>query len=84
MSSCSNTKFDFLFPYVFVVSFTNFDDVKLQGSSSQNDGGRLEYFKDSQWHTVCSAGFDQDEANLVCRRLGYSSAERYGNATSLE
>ena len=33
--------------------------------------GRLEVAFDGEWGTVCSNGFDDREAKVVCRRLGF-------------
>ena len=33
--------------------------------------GRVEVFQDKGWSTVCSEGWDSDDAKVVCRMLGY-------------
>ncbi len=45
-------------------------EVRLVGISS-NSSGRLEVFHNDQWGTVCSDGFDNRDAAVVCRQLGY-------------
>ena len=33
--------------------------------------GRVEFFHDDQWGTVCNNNFDTVDAQVVCRQLGY-------------
>ncbi|XP_070550976.1 scavenger receptor cysteine-rich domain-containing protein DMBT1-like [Ptychodera flava] len=46
-------------------------DVRLVNGKTLNKG-RLEIFHGVSWGTVCDDGFDEDEAKIVCRQLGYS------------
>ncbi|XP_022096153.1 scavenger receptor cysteine-rich domain superfamily protein-like isoform X2 [Acanthaster planci] len=43
--------------------------VRLSGGSS----GFVEFFHDGQWWRVCGHGWDQNDASVVCRQLGYHS-----------
>ena len=52
--------------------------AELDGS-----GGRLEIYLRGEWGTVCDDGFEQTEADIACRQLGFSSALRYGSVTTL-
>ncbi|MCB9540417.1 MAG: scavenger receptor cysteine-rich domain-containing protein [Myxococcales bacterium] len=39
--------------------------------------GRLEIHLESEWGTVCDEGFDQVDADVACRQLGYPGAESF-------
>ena len=52
--------------------------LRLAGSSISGQG-RLEIYLRGQWGTVCDDGFDFNDADTVCRQLGYSSAANRGN-----
>ncbi len=45
--------------------------VRFRSSSAI---GRLEIFLKGEWGTVCSDGFGSVEANIACRKLGYTSS----------
>ncbi|XP_071478253.1 uncharacterized protein [Diadema antillarum] len=50
--------------------------VRLVGGSNEREG-RVEILCDGQWGTVCDACWDINDANVVCRELGYSSASAH-------
>nr|XP_054756590.1 uncharacterized protein LOC129262491 [Lytechinus pictus] len=47
-------------------------DVRLVGGSSRNEG-RVEIFHDRQWGTICDSRWDEDDASVVCRQVGFPS-----------
>ncbi len=50
-------------------------DVQLIDVNGQPGGtlGRLEIFINGQWGTICTAGFDERDAQVACRQLGFDN-----------
>ena len=50
--------------------------TRLQGGDFVNEGC-VEVYYNGQWGTICDNGFGSDDANTICKQLGYSGYIRY-------
>ena len=52
-------------------------DIRLvQGASGGVRDGRIEVQYQGLWGTICQDGFDNQDAGVVCRMLGYECAQK--------
>lgn len=47
-------------------------DIRLAGGAGDSEG-RVEVCNQNQWGTVCSIGWNQNDANVACRQAGFLS-----------
>ena len=48
--------------------------MRIVGGSSYNEGV-VEVYYNGRWGSVCYYGWDEHDANIVCKQLGFTSAE---------
>ena len=54
------------------VEVCNHGDLRLvQGMNFNSSAGRVEVCSRKQWVTVCDDDWDNNDAQVVCRQLGY-------------
>ena len=61
--------------YVCIVACRD-DEIRIAGSSSLGVG-RVEICVNGTWGTICSDSWDNSDASIVCKQLGFSE---YGEA----
>ena len=49
-------------------------DVRLEGGRDMFEG-HVEMCDEGEWKSVCDVGWDKEEANVVCRQLGYNDSQ---------
>ena len=49
--------------------------IQLVGGQNKLEG-RVEVCQDGQWKTVCNDGWNDEEAQVVCRQLGFAEDSR--------
>ncbi len=51
-------------------------DLRLQGGINPQNG-RVEVCLDRVWGSICDNNWDDDDATVVCRQLGFSDQGNY-------
>lgn len=54
--------------------------IRLTGSPVVNEG-LVQAYCNGQWGTVCSNGFGDSDAGVICRQLGYGTSFDYYDTT---
>ena len=52
--------------------------IRLQGGNHSNEG-RVEVYCNGQWGTMCDAQFDNTDALVICKQLGYNEYYDYNH-----
>ena len=60
-------------------SSSNEGDIQLVGGRDMYEG-RVEVCDNGEWKTVCDNDWEKEEAQVVCRQLGYQGNLTNGNS----
>ena len=57
--------------HVFISAFCEDGDIRLEGNSGNRFRGRVEVCVNNIWGTICDDYWDNNDASVVCRQLGF-------------
>ena len=68
----------------YIIDSIHLSDSPYPGMIRLVDGdfvteGRVEVYCNGKWGTVCSSGVGLQEADTICRQLGYTVSTSYGS-----
>lgn len=54
-----------------------YNNVRISSGQTEDNAttGQVEMYKDGNWVTVCADGFDENDAQVVCRELGFGNSK---------
>lgn len=54
----------------------------VNGGTDYTSSGTVEVYLNNEWGTICDYEITVNEANTICRQLGYTSSVTYSSTSS--